>query len=215
MVAREQHRRDRAEFVLDRTRVMRAVQQAVGLEAVLDRRFGIVQRPVLEPRDGIHDHRGRQFASGKHVVADRQFLVHLGRQQALVHALVAPAQQDQPLAPGQFAHPGLGQRAALGTEIDDPGRGRVGSAGRADRRAQRVDHHHHARPPAEGTVVDAAIVALGVVARIPAVDRQQAALLRAPDHAERGALGDELGEQADDIDAHGPGGLRSPRPSRP
>jgi hypothetical protein len=67
---------------------------------------------------------------------------------------------------------------------------------------ERVDQHDHAGTAAEGPVVHATIVAFGVVARIPAVQRQQAALLRATDHAETRALGDEFGKQADDVDAH-------------
>ena len=67
---------------------------------------------------------------------------------------------------------------------------------------RRVDQHDHARPAAERAVVDAAVVALGMVARVPAVQRQQPALPCPPDHAEAGALGDEFGEQADDVDAH-------------
>ena len=39
-----------------------------------------------------------------------------------------------------------------------------------------------------------------VTGRVADVD--WAALLRATDHAETGALGDEFGEQADDVDAH-------------
>src|SRR3546814_4398076 len=87
--------------------------------------------------------------------------------------------------------------------IDHPGRGLVGRPRRGDAGAQRVDHHHHAGAAAEGAVIDAAVVAFGVVARVPALQRQQPALLRAPDDAVAGDLGDELGEQADDVDAHG------------
>src|SRR5690606_17135770 len=78
-----------------------------------------------------------------------------------------------------------------------------GGAGGGDGRAQRIDHHHHARPATEGTVVHAAVVALGVVARVPAMDGQQLALDRPPDHAEPGAAGHELGEQADHVHTHG------------
>src|SRR5690606_34611590 len=63
--------------------------------------------------------------------------------------------------------------------------------------------HHHARPAAERAVVDPAVVALCVVAGIPAVHRHQPALDRAPDHAEAGAAGDEVREQRDHVDAHG------------
>src|SRR3546814_18550419 len=79
----------------------------------------------------------------------------------------------------------------------------VGRPRRGDAGAQRVDHHHHPGAAAEGAVIDAAVVAFGVVARVPALQRQQPALLRAPDDAVAGDLGDEFGEQADDVDAHG------------
>ena len=47
-----------------RAAVVRAVQQAV-LEAVLLGRTGVVQDPVLQPRDRIDDHRRGQFAAGQ------------------------------------------------------------------------------------------------------------------------------------------------------
>ncbi|EEF93666.1 hypothetical protein CATMIT_01702, partial [Catenibacterium mitsuokai DSM 15897] len=84
-----------------------------------------------------------------------------------------------------------------------PRRRRIGRTRRGDGRAQRIDQHHHARAAAERTLVDAAVIAFGVIARIPAVHRQQPTLAGAADHAERRALRDELGEQADDVDAHG------------
>src|SRR5690606_4929708 len=55
---------------------------------------------------------------------------------------------------------------------------------------------------AERAVVHAAVVALGVIARVPAAQVEQPALLRAADHTQRGGLRDELGEQGDDVDAH-------------
>src|SRR5690606_30082485 len=47
------------------------------------------------------------------------------------------------------------------------------------------------------------VVALGVIAWIPAVQGQQPPLQRPPGHAEGGALGDEPGEQGHHIDSHG------------
>jgi hypothetical protein len=54
----------------------------------------------------------------------------------------------------------------------------------------------------EWTVVHPAVVAFGIVTRIPAVQVQQTALGRTADHAQRGRLRHELGEQRDDVDAH-------------
>src|SRR3546814_8045105 len=93
--------------------VVRAVERAVALEAVLDGGFGVVQRALLQPSDGIDHHRRGQLAAGQDVVADGNLLVDLGRQQALVDAFVAAAQQDHPRLGRQLPHPRLGQRAAL------------------------------------------------------------------------------------------------------
>ena len=90
----------------------------------------------------------------------------------------------------------------LRAEVDGFRRRGVGFACGADRRAHGIDQHHHARAAAERTIVDAAVIAFGVIARIPAVQRQQATLAGTPDHAMRGELGDEFGEQADDVEAH-------------
>ena len=82
-------------------------------------------------------------------------------------------------------------------------RARIGLARGLQHRQQRIDQHHHAGTTAERSVVDPAVITLGVVARVPAVDRQQPALLRTPDDAVTGDLGHEFREQTDDIDAHG------------
>jgi RNA polymerase sigma-70 factor (ECF subfamily) len=104
---------------------------------------------------------------------------------------------------GQLAHLGLGQAGALWAEVDHPRRRRLGGPGLGDARSEGIDQHDHARPAAKRAVVNAPIAAFGEIARVPSVQRQLATLRRAPDHAERRALGDEFGEQADDIDAHG------------
>src|SRR3546814_12166621 len=58
-------------------------------------------------------------------------------------------------------------------------------------------------------LVHAAIVALGVVPRVPAMQREQAPLHCPPDHAVPGQLGDELREQGDEVDAHQKSGSQS------
>src|SRR5690606_25962415 len=150
-----------------------------------------------------------RLTAGEHVVADGNLLVDLCGDQALVDALVAAAEQHQAIQAGQLAHPGLVQPATLGTEVDHVRRLRIRLANGAKAGQQRLDHHHHAGPAAEGAVVDLAVVAFRMIARVPAMHREQAALDRPAGHAERGALGDELGEQRDDIDAHQKSGSQS------
>ncbi|KAG1318937.1 hypothetical protein G6F63_014986 [Rhizopus arrhizus] len=96
---------------------MRAVEQAeVTLEAVLRRRFGVVQGAVLQAGHGVDDHRRAQLAPGQHVIAEGNLLVDIGFQETLVDAFVAAAAQDHARQCRQFPHLGLGQRCALRAE---------------------------------------------------------------------------------------------------
>jgi hypothetical protein len=203
VVARHQHRRDRAELMFDRSREVRAIQQPVLLEAVLGCRLAVVQRTLLEPGDGVHHHARCQFATRQDVVTDGQLFVDLGGDQALIDALVAAAEQDQAIPRGQFTHFSLGQALALGRQVEDVRRRWIGRARRGEASAQGIDQHHHARPAAEWPFVDAAVIAAGVVARVPAMDGKQVAFLRTPHDAVCGDLRDEFREQADHVDAHG------------
>ena len=53
-------------------------------------------------------------------------------------------------------------------------------------------------------IIHAPAIALGMIARIPAVDVDQPALTCTPHHAMGCKVGDEFGKQADDVEAHGP-----------
>src|SRR5690606_25440491 len=57
-------------------------------------------------------------------------------------------------------------------------------------------------PAAIGAVIDGAVAVAGVIARIPARHLKQAAGAGAPDHAKTAGGIDEVGEQADNVDAH-------------
>ena len=211
--------------------VVRAVQQPLrAFETVLGCGFGIVQHAVLQPGHHIHQYRRTELATGQYVVADGDFHVHGLVEKALVDTFIAPAQQHHPRQLGQLARQWLGQRTPLRAEVDHRCRPRIGGFRRFQAGPQRLDQHHHARAATEGTVVHPAVIALRMVARIPTLQFEQPTFLRPPDHAERRALRDELGEQADDVDAHwgiGTGewgeqersrstaSIRNPDPSRP
>ena len=74
---------------------------------------------------------------------------------------------------------------------------------------RRVDDRPFGGGPGRVMLIDPAVIAFGMVARVPAMDRQQAALAGTPDHAVGSELGDEFGEQADDVDAHQKSGSQS------
>jgi len=202
MVAGQQHRRHLAELVRDRPRVVRAVEQAVR-ERILLRRGRVVERAVLQPSDRIDQHRRGQLAAREHVVADRNLFVDFMLDQALVHRLVAPAEEDQPIFLREFTHLVLGKPRSLRTQENRPNRPRIRRPRRAQCVAQRVDQHHHARAAAERSLVHAPISIGRIIARIPAMHVEQTTILRPPDHADPGRRVDELREQRDDIHPHG------------
>src|SRR3546814_18852159 len=76
--------------------VVRAVARAVALEAVLDGGFGVVQRALLQPSDGIDHPRRGPLAAGQDVVADGNLLVDLRRHHAPPDPFVPAPPHDHP-----------------------------------------------------------------------------------------------------------------------
>src|SRR3546814_7727619 len=85
MIATEQHFGHGILAIAFRAGVMRAIEQTI-LEAILDRRVGMMQRAVLQPADGIDQYRRSQLAPRQHVIADRNFAIHLLVDQPLIDA---------------------------------------------------------------------------------------------------------------------------------
>ena len=55
----------------------------------------IDSHPVDQPRDRVHQDTGGQLAAGQDVVADRDLLVGVAVDRALIHPLVVSAEQDR------------------------------------------------------------------------------------------------------------------------
>ncbi|MNE93291.1 hypothetical protein D3C80_1911240 [compost metagenome] len=74
-----------------------------------------------------------------------------------------------------------------------------------DRQAprQRLGHHDHARATAEGPVIHAAVVAFRMVAWVPQPHINLSAGVGTPGYAARQKGGEQLGEQGNDVKAHG------------
>lgn len=155
---------------------MRAIEQAVErrIEAVLLETAFVIEHAGLQPRDGIQQGHGSDLAARQYEVAQAQLVRDMGIDEALVQALVAAAQQDCALPLRPLGHHGMAQRGADRGEQHHGSRlGLAGLAarlpGRLQAALQRFGHHHHARTAAEGAIVHAPVVALGMVARIPQV----------------------------------------------
>ena len=158
---------------------------------------GEKERTQADHRVG-HDQR-RQLAAGEHVVADRERVVGQVLAHALVHALVAPGQQDQVLLAGQLARDALIERASPGVHQDHA---RARRAERFDRREQRLGLEHHSAAAAERVVVGDPVLAVRIVSEVGHPDVDETARARAADHRFRQRGLHDPRKQGDDIQTH-------------
>src|SRR5438477_3805762 len=181
VIARKQHRRDTTALVLDRPRVVRTFEETFGVRLV--RKRGRLDHVGDEAGHRIdHDH-GRKLSAGQHEVADRELLVDLAFDHALVDALVVPAPDYQVRQLRKTPSRGLVEQRALRAHEDDvTGVSRC----RADRAGERLGLQHHAGAAAVGSVVDDVMAVGRPLADV--VDRE-VDLTRGP-----GARDDALGE---------------------
>src|SRR5829696_1888976 len=119
VIARQQHVGNAEIADLRRPRVLRMVQQPAA-ERILRDRLLVSHHTRYEPRHGVQHDKGRQFAAGQHIIADRQFLGD-----PLAHPLVEPfvtaAQQHKVVEPAQPDGFGLREAPPLWRRHDGAG----------------------------------------------------------------------------------------------
>ena len=122
-------------------------------------------------------HRG-DLAAGEHDVAERHLGQSARRDDALVDALEAPAENGDARPRGELADEALRRRLAARAHQEP--RARIGQGpGRVDRGGGDVATDHHAGPASGRRVVDAAMAPDAVLADIGGVERPDA-LAQAP-----------------------------------
>ena len=88
-------------------------------EALVARGVGVAEDAGEEADGGVEDGGGGEFSAAEDVVADGELLVGEEVGDALVHALVATADEDDAVERGEAVRGGLGEGLALGGEEDD------------------------------------------------------------------------------------------------
>ena len=83
---------------------MRVFQQVVGEKTLFVCAVGGAHHAGQQADERIEQHQRGEFAARQHVVADADLLHAAGIDHALVHALVAAAQQVTPARPRSAAH---------------------------------------------------------------------------------------------------------------
>src|SRR3954466_3850497 len=142
---------------LRRAGVLRPLEQALAGEALALCGELVPQHTREQPRHRVHNRQRSDLPAREHEIAQRQFLVHPA-EDALVHALIAAAHQDQGVVAGELDRLGLVEAGPLRGHQHHPGGGRA-RPGRLDGRHQGLRLHHHARAAAVGNVVGDAVLA--------------------------------------------------------
>ena len=94
MVSRKKNLRD-PHFTIDRRPcVPGAIEQRI-LERIAQRRFPVMQDTRNQPHDSIDDEESRKLASGKHVIADRDFLCDQSLSHPLIDAFVVSTKKEE------------------------------------------------------------------------------------------------------------------------
>ena len=132
--------------------------------ALADVALRIGQHPRNQPADRVRHGQRRDFSSGEHKIAQRDFFIHAGLDKALIDALVVAADQDKmikvPLQPpGGLLRKGLSLRG----EIDHPPACfRFGEHG-VQAGFQRLGHHDAAEASSIGVIIHLALPVFGIV----------------------------------------------------
>src|SRR5262245_54342354 len=181
MVPREQDL-GRAPAPRDRgASVVGMVQDPVG-EGVRARRLLVAERARQPPHRGLDHRERRHLAAGQDEVAEAQLLAGHALRDPLVDALVAAAEEHEPLEPRVALGRLLVEAAAAGREEHHRvlRRGALGQDA-LDRAAEGLGLHDHAGPSAERRVVHALVLVVGEVAQVVDADAREALLHRAVD----------------------------------
>ena len=178
--------------------------EEAGGEAVVGRAGVVAEHAGDEAHDGVHEDDGGDDAIGEHVVADGDFVVHEMVEDALVHAFVVAAEDDEVAAlcakVGVFLRDALVEAPPARAHEDDA---RLGRAQRFHGFEDGLAFHHHALPAAVGGVVRGAVAVVRPFAEVVGFESDDPFFLSALHHAlaERG--GGDGGEEAEDVYLHG------------
>ncbi len=201
MIALAQHRRDRASLEVGGACVQRCLEAASGAirKRLIAERFRRTDHAGHQPSGGFDDRHRRDLTAAQHVVTDRQLLADLVAR-TLIDALIAAADKEDRAFGRELVSDSLIELTSLRREQDAPDVG-LGFAQRAHRAYHRFRLEHHARPSAERDVVDLAMPAFGVRAKVVHGQLHVAGSERTADHADAERTREHLGKDREHVEA--------------
>ena len=195
MVAGEEDRGDATTLVLDRPRVLRTLEESLGVGLVLERLA--LDDAGYKPGHRVdHDHR-RELSAGEHEVADRELFVNVLLDHPLVDPFIVPAHDHEVRHGGESPRRGVIEERSLRAHE----RHVAGLAARgADRARQRLRLQDHAGAAPVRRVVDDAVTVGGPLTDVVDDELDLSSRSRPRDDAlGEGAL-EHLREEREDVD---------------
>ncbi len=158
-------------------------------------RGGIAHHPGKEAGDSLDDCRRRDLTAGQHEVPEGDLFINQMLGDPLVNSFVPATNQYQIGKRGQPVEMSLIEPSPRGAQQDFVSR----SEG-CQRIGKRLNHHHHAGSPAEGSIVD---LAMGSLPELPEIDQfnlKRPSFNGSADDGGREGPTEEPGEERDDRD---------------
>lgn len=183
--------------------VLGGFEEAGGTEGFFDGAEFVSEDAGEEADDGVDHDDGCDGAVGENVVAEGEFFGLEVFDDAVVDAFVVAGDEDEVVGGGEVLGGGLAEALSGWAGDDDAATGGEGFDGGEEG----FGFEDHAGAATGGGVIDLAVFAEAVVAEVVDVEVERALLLGAAHHAEAQGDADEIGEEGDDVDAHGVGVL--------
>jgi hypothetical protein len=198
VVARPQHLGDGPAPELGGPGVLRVLEEPVGERLVVTRRL-VPHHARHEATHGFqHDH-GRHLPAVEHVVAHRELVVDQVAGHPGVDPFVPTTEQAEALAGREVPGQGLVEPTATRAE-EEQGPGRVHGL---DAGEHGLGHEDHARSAPERRVVHRPVRVPGLRAEVVGPHVEQAVPSRLAEQAGLREAVDQVGEDGEDVDAHG------------
>jgi hypothetical protein len=160
---------------------------------------GIAEHAGEQTDDGIEHYDGCNGAIGQDVIADGNFIIHQGVDDAMIDAFVVTAKHDEMGFAREFASCGLVESPALRRHED---RARGGRAQLIDGGEEWLGLHHHPGTTAVRLVIDSPMTVGRPIAQVVDVDFHQSLVLGTADDALSQWDSHDFRKKRDDIDAH-------------
>ena len=187
---------------LSRAGVLRILEKP-GAERLVDAALVVSEHAGDKPHDGIGHRERRKLAAREHIIAQGDAAVG-ARIDALVHALVMAADEQDAVLVGELLGHRLAKRLARGGE-EDGVRRVIGASKLIEGLKERLALHEHALAAAVGRVVNRTMPVMGPVAQVMG-RKLKVARLAGPAHDGQGHDGlEHLGKDAEGLDTNGHG----------